>query len=170
MKTNYFLLFAAVGIITACNNSGKDKEEKKDTGTVATNHSGMDHPMPSGAVPELPAVPEGAKTYFIGLKQGATVKSPVKIEMGVMGLKVDTAGPVVASSGHHHLMIDGPDSLAAGTVVPKDSVNIHFGKGQTETEINLTPGKHKLTLQFADGAHRSYGSKMASTITVTVKQ
>jgi hypothetical protein len=51
-----------------------------------------------------------------------------------------------------------------------DSVHIHFGRGQTEKELSLPAGKHKLTLQFADGLHRSYGSKLASTITVTVKK
>jgi Domain of unknown function (DUF4399) len=35
--------------------------------------------------------------------------------------------------------------------------------------VKLTPGKHVLTLQFADGIHRSYGGQMASTINVTVK-
>ena len=170
MNTKYFFFAAGIVLFTACNNSGKDKETPKDTVANTMSHDGMDHTMPSGTVPELPAVPEGAKTYFIGLKEGATVKSPLKIQMGVMVMKVDTAGPVVASSGHHHLLIDGPDSLAAGSIVAKDSVNIHFGKGQTETELNLSPGKHKLTLQFADGLHRSYGSRLSSTITVTVKK
>jgi hypothetical protein len=83
---------------------------------------------------------------------------------------VDTAGPVVTGSGHHHLFIDAEDSLAAGTVVPADSIHIHFGKGQTEYALTLLPGKHKLTLQMADGLHRSYGGKLAATITVNVKK
>jgi len=60
--------------------------------------------------------------------------------------------------------------LPVGTVVPKDSTHLHFGKGQTETTVQLTPGKHKLTLQFADGLHRSYGGKLATTISVNVKK
>jgi len=32
------------------------------------------------------------------------------------------------------------------------------------------PGKHRLTLQFADGLHRSYGSKMATSVNITVKK
>ena len=90
--------------------------------------------------------------------------------MAVENIKVDTAGPVIAGIGHHHLFIDAEDSLAAGTMVPKDSSHLHFGKGQTETEVKLAPGKHKLTLQFADGLHRSYGSKLSSVITVDVKK
>jgi len=85
-------------------------------------------------------------------------------------IKVDTAGPVIAGIGHHHLLIDAEDSLTAGTMVPKDSTHLHFGKGQTETEIKLAPGKHKLALQFADGLHRSYGGKLSTVITVNVKK
>ena len=33
----------------------------------------------------------------------------------------------------------------------------------------LLQGKHKLTLQFANAKHESYGSKFAQTITVTVQ-
>jgi hypothetical protein len=57
-----------------------------------------------------------------------------------------------------------------GTVIPKDSTHLHFGKAQTETSLTLSPGKHKLTLQLADGLHRSYGSQLATSITVTVKK
>ena len=53
--------------------------------------------------------------------------------------------------------------------MPTDDTHIHFGKGQTETELKLAPGKHTLTMQFADGAHRSYGPDLSSTISVTVK-
>jgi hypothetical protein len=55
-------------------------------------------------------------------------------------------------------------------MVPKDSTHLHYGKGQTEAEVKLSPGKHKLTLQFADGLHRSYGSKLAATVSVNVKK
>ena len=54
-------------------------------------------------------------------------------------------------------------------MVPADATHLHFGKGQTETMLKLTPGKHTLTLQFADGAHQSYGPDLSSTITVEVK-
>jgi len=89
--------------------------------------------------------------------------------MGVTGMTVDTAGVVKAGSGHHHLLIDADDSLSHGTMVPKDATHLHFGKAQTETELTLAPGKHKLTLQFADGMHRSYGGQLSASITVDVK-
>lgn len=54
-------------------------------------------------------------------------------------------------------------------IIPANSTNIHYGKGQTEDNVKLTPGKHKLTLQFADGAHRSYGESLSSSINIIVK-
>jgi len=164
--------------MAACNNSSDESAKSADTATATHDTmSGMSHDSASHAtvdankpVPPLPDVPAGAKVMFKGLKNGASVSSPLKVQMGVEGIKVDTAGPVIAGIGHHHLFIDAEDSLAAGIMVPKDSTHLHFGKGQTETEVKLTPGKHKLTLQFADGLHRSYGSKLATTITVNVKK
>lgn len=108
-------------------------------------------------------------TYFKNLKDGQTVTSPVEIEFGVEGMKVAPAGAVVPGEGHHHLIIDG-QAVPKGEVVLSDATHIHFGKGQTETSITLTPGKHTLTLQFANGAHLSYGPEMSSTISVNVAQ
>ncbi len=45
----------------------------------------------------------------------------------------------------------------------------YYGKDQTETDVKLPPCGHMLTMQFADGAHRSYGPEMSSTIKVYVK-
>jgi hypothetical protein len=90
--------------------------------------------------------------------------------MGLKGLKLDTAGAVVPGTGHHHLLIDAGDSVAAGMIVPKDDHHLHFGKGQSETTITLAPGEHRLTLQFADGIHRSYGSRLSKTIVIKVKK
>ena len=171
MKLKYFLPVIAIIILAACNNSSDSKEKKADSTMNNMGNDTMHHmPATDGTVPALPAIPEGAKVMFKNLKQGSVVTSPFKVEMGTEVMKVDTAGPVVAGSGHHHLIIDGPDSLAAGEMVPKDSTHLHFGKGQTETELKLAPGKHKLTLQMADGLHRSYGGRLSATITVNVKQ
>ncbi len=169
MRKFYFLPAALVVGMVACNNAS-DKAATSDTAKAATTDTmAMAKPDSSSAVQALPAVPAGAKVYFKNLKDGQTVKSPVKVEMGIDGLKLDTAGAIVAGTGHHHLLIDAGDSIPAGTVVPKDSTHLHFGKAQSTAEVPLAPGKHVLTLQFADGIHRSYGSQLATTITVTVK-
>jgi hypothetical protein len=111
---------------------------------------------------------KSTRVFFIEPIDGSVVSSPVKIKMGVTGMTVHSAGEVIEGTGHHHLLID-QGSLPENTTVPASETQIHFGKGQTETEINLAPGKHKLTLQFANGAHASYGPALSSTIEIEVK-
>jgi len=106
--------------------------------------------------------------YFISPKDGETVGKELPIKMGIKGLNVHKAGELIEGTGHHHLIIDG-SYVAENDVVAKDEKHIHFGKGQTETTVKLTPGKHTLTLQFADGFHQSYGEIMSRTIQVTVQ-
>jgi len=103
-------------------------------------------------------------------KDGAKVKSPVKLKFDVKGMKIVIAGeaPKARTTGHHHVLI-GHGSMDVGAEIPADKTHIHFGKGQTEAEIELPKGKHQLTAQFADGSHRSYGKTMAHTITIEVE-
>ena len=106
--------------------------------------------------------------HFISPKDGDVVSGDVHIKMGIKGMQVHPAGEVIQGTGHHHLIIDGA-YVPENTTVPKDDTHIHFGKGQTETTVKLKPGKHTLTLQFADGHHQSYGKIMSRTISITVQ-
>jgi hypothetical protein len=172
MRTTNFIPAALLLGLVACNSASDKTASANDTSKAAMNQDSMsmNHAADSSKmVTPLPDVPSGAKVYFKNLKNGAKVKSPFKVEMGVEGIKLDTAGAVIAGVGHHHLLIDAEDSLAAGVVIPKDSTHLHFGKAQTSAELKLAPGKHKLVLQYGDGIHRSYGAKLAATITVNVK-
>jgi hypothetical protein len=103
-------------------------------------------------------------------KDGSTVKSKFKIKFGVKGMKIQKAGeaPIDRIAGHHHVIIDGK-WMDFGQEVPANKTNIHYGKGQTEAELELEKGEHTLTAQFADGSHRSYGKKMSQTIKITVE-
>lgn len=108
--------------------------------------------------------------FFVNLKDGETVKSPFKVQFGVNGMTVEPAGYVNKDKGHHHLLI-GLDALTKGEIIEmNDSTRLHFGKGQTETELKLAPGKYKLTMQFADGFHQSYGPQMSKTVNIEVKK
>jgi len=109
----------------------------------------------------------GPRVFFKNLKDGENVTSPVKVEMGVEGMSLAKAGSTGAQEGHHHLIVDGT-SIAKGEVIPSDATHLHFGQAQSETNVELTPGKHTLTLQFADGLHRSFGPDLSSTVTVNV--
>ena len=77
------------------------------------------------------------------------------------------AGEIIDGTGHHHIFIN-QDFTPAGQVIPTDDTHRHFGKGQTEAVLDLPPGNYKLTLQFADGLHRSYGKELSATINVKV--
>lgn len=115
---------------------------------------------------EPPAAQQGV--YFVAPADGSALEGPFKVQFGVKGMAVKPAGEIVEGTGHHHLLInvEGP---AKGETIPADAQHLHFGKGQTETELKLAPGSYKLTMQFADGHHASYGKDMSATITVTVK-
>ena len=162
-----YLFTAAIvtAALIACNSNDDKTTETKEAGHDA-------HASTATAVemPAMPEVPANARVYFANLKDGQTVTSPVKVEMAVDAMHVDTAnGMLKPASGHHHILVD-MDSIKTGEVIKKDSVHIHFGNAQTSAEITLPPGKHSLTLQFADALHRSYGSKLTSKVTIDVKQ
>lgn len=105
---------------------------------------------------------------FVEPADGATVSSPFKVKFAVSGMDIKPAGDMTANTGHHHLLINAAP-VKAGEVVPADETHIHFGKGQTETEVKLAPGTYKLSMQFANGLHQSYGPGMSKDITITVK-
>jgi uncharacterized protein DUF4399 len=115
-----------------------------------------------------PAKPKQS-VYFIEPADGATVSQEFKVVMGLKGMTIKPAGEMIDNTGHHHLLID-EEPIAKGEVVPAGSpTHLHFGKGQTETTLTLEPGQHTLMLQFADGAHQSYGEKLRASITVNVE-
>lgn len=127
-------------------------------------------PPPVEAPVEVAFAPiegEGHRVFFVEPADGATVTSPVKMVFGAEGVEIRAAGELVAGSGHHHVVVDG-GPVEAGAVVPKDDRHIHYGLGQTEATLPLVPGPHTLTLQLADGLHRSYGPGLTATISVVV--
>lgn len=105
---------------------------------------------------------------FANIKDGDTIKRKSKVQFSVTGMELKPAGDPTPNSGHHHLIIDG-NAFPAGTMVPKDDKNLHYGAAQAEAEISLKPGKHTLTLQFADKDHKSFGEEWSKTIAVDVK-
>ena len=110
------------------------------------------------------------QVFFIEPLDGATVSSPVRVMMGVNGMEVRPISEgVVDGTGHHHILVNIGPKYPKGAVIPNDDINRHFGAGQTEAELDLEPGKYKLTLQFADANHRSFGNTMSHSIDITVE-
>jgi hypothetical protein len=115
------------------------------------------------------ASPAGAEVYIIAPKDGDTVSSPVNVKFGLKGMGVAPAGMAFENSGHHHLIIDSP-TPPLDAPIPADATHVHFGKGQTETSIELKPGKHTLQLVLGDQLHIPHDPAVVSkVVTITVK-
>lgn len=119
---------------------------------------------------ETPA-PDGAKVYFINLKSGDTVKSPVMIQFGLEGMGVAPAGTEKENTGHHHLIINGTiEGEALNEPIPSDDNHKHFGGGQTQITIDLPQGTHTLQLVLGDWSHIPHNPPvMSEQITVKVE-
>jgi hypothetical protein len=102
--------------------------------------------------PALTASPAGAKTYFIDLKDGATIAPTTTVHFGLTGMGVAPAGVAKANSGHFHLLID-TELPPLDQPIPNDENHLHYGAGQTEASITLPKGKHTLQLLLGDANH-----------------
>lgn len=125
----------------------------------------------SAAFADQTPSPPGAEVYFIAPKDGEHIKGPVHVVFGLKGMGVAPAGIKFDNTGHHHLLVD--IEMPADLTQPQPaSDNIrHFGKGQTETTLELPPGKHTLQLLFADSTHTAFTPNVASKkITIIVSQ
>ena len=114
------------------------------------------------------------RIFFDEPKNNATVKSPVHLKFGIENYQiaavpegdVKTARPGV---GHYHVGVE-QDCLKPGETIVKGTPQwVHLGKGDTEMDMQLTPGKHKLSLQLGDDLHNTVAG-LCSTITVNVTQ
>lgn len=159
--------FAIIALLAACTGPAAEAPTPNNAETpkepAAASQPAAEPPKSMAFTPL-----EGAKVMFVEPADGAEVGTTFAVKMGVEGATVKPAGEVVAGTGHHHIIVDG-EGVPAGTAVAKDETHIHYGDGSTETELTLEPGEHTLTLQFADGMHRSYGPDLSQTITITVK-
>lgn len=164
---NFIFLFAALSF-AACNNSSAP--------TTATTEEHHDHAAMEEKK-DTTAILPGQRVFFGNLEEGQEIRLPYIVKFEVEGMKLVPAMGVVENEGHHHLMVD-QSYIPSNTMVPmqKESEGFyHFGKGQPKDTLNirkypmLTPGKHRLTLQFANGMHMSYGPAMSKTVTVIVK-
>ncbi|HYM41679.1 MAG TPA: DUF4399 domain-containing protein [Steroidobacteraceae bacterium] len=113
--------------------------------------------------------PPGAEVYIIGPKDGARVSNPVLVQFGLKGMGIAPAGMKAENTGHHHLLIDTNAPTNMAVPLPATDNVKHFGKGQTETSLTLTPGKHTLQLLLADQSHVPHDPPVISKrITITV--
>jgi len=112
---------------------------------------------------------EGARVYFIEPANGATVGQEFTVKFGLSGMGVAPVGVDAENTGHHHLLIDGA-AADMNAPIPADATHVHFGKGQTEARIKLSPGQHTLQLLLGDRNHIPHDKPvMSEKISITVK-
>ena len=129
--------------------------------------------LPAMLVACGPAQPAGPRVFFVQPTDGATVKSPVRLEFGIENYQIAAvpAGTVTESRpnlGHHHVGVDA-DCLPPNTAIPRAAPWVHFGDGKNVIDMQLPPGQHRLTLQLGDDLHRTQEG-LCSTITVNVTE
>ena len=93
------------------------------------------------------------RIFFVNLSDGESVTSPVTVRFGINGMSIVPAGIDKPMSGHHHLLINLENLPDMTNPIPADKNHLHFGKGQTETIIELPKGKHSLQLLLGNYMH-----------------
>ena len=152
MKKQILNILVMAAVLSACG-PGQKKEAEEEV-EVETE------------VEEVEAV--NSRVYFISPADGDVVPTTFMVEMGVEGMEVEPAGEVKEGYGHHHILLNQA-GWPEGEIIPPSDTTLHYGKGQTTTELTLEPGDYVLSLQFADGVHRSYGQSMSASVRVTVE-
>jgi hypothetical protein len=119
------------------------------------------------------STPAPANAYvYIGWPNDGQVISagkPFRVWFGARNMGVAPKDVKFPNTGHHHLLID-TDLPPADQVIPSDRNHLHFGAGETETMLELPPGKHTLQLLMGDDKHIPHDPPIYSKkITITVK-
>jgi hypothetical protein len=127
--------------------------------------------LPTAAVAQGLPTPKDASLYIISPKDGATVSAPFWCIFGLRGMGISHAGDQFPNSGHHHLLIDVDESFNPSEPIPQDKKHLHYGAGQTEALIELSPGRHTLQLVLGDAKHFPFDPPLVSKkITIIIKE
>ena len=109
-----------------------------------------------------------AQAYIVSPMDGATVPTTFDVVFGLKGMGVAPAGTQVNNTGHHHLLVDAAE--LPDLDMPLGANVTHFGAGQTQTTLTLTPGQHTLQLILGDHMHIPHNPAVVSEkITITVR-
>lgn len=120
--------------------------------------------LTAGALATEAATP---RAYIVSPKDGEIVENPVTVVFGLEGFGVAPAGTVREKTGHHHLIIDAPLPDLSQPIPATENYQ-HFGGGQTQVEVNLSPGEHTLQLLLGDHAHIPHDPPVYSDV-ITIK-
>lgn len=125
-------------------------------------------PVHASDILKSPAAPEGASVRIVSPTDGDEISGPVTVVFGLKGMGVAPAGVEREKTGHHHLLVD--QEALPKLDAPMGNPPLHFGGGQTETTLELEPGKHTLQLILGNYLHVPFSPMILSEkITITVK-
>ncbi len=135
--------------------------------TIFALFSLMTSPLANDLVSKSPS---DATLYIIEPIDGATVSKTFKVIFGLSGMGVAPAGTNIENTGHHHILIDMDKLPDLTKPLPATDQIRHFGGGQTETELTLSPGEHTLQIILGNYVHIPHDKPVISEkITITVK-
>jgi hypothetical protein len=161
------VMLAAV-LAGACGSS----EPAKDDAAPEAAHAGDEH-ADHGDTAAPAAAAGGARVLFVEPKEGAELTSPVHFVFGAENFTIAAVpeGEVTTSrpnTGHYHLGVE-MDCMTPDQVIPKGTPSwVHFGKGDSTFDLQLTPGTHKVALQVGDDLHKTIPG-LCQVMTFTVK-
>ena len=146
---------------------------------VKTDQTDASHNMTASAVEEaqtintnslISSAPTGAAVFILEPGDGSTVTSPVTIKFGITNMQVVAAGNNTENSGHHHILLDLESLPDMSMPLPKSENIIHFGGGQTDAILELSPGTHTLQLLLGNYLHIPHSAPVISKkITINVE-
>lgn len=117
------------------------------------------------------SAPANAVVYIGWPNDGQVLPAgkPFRVWFGLRNMGVAPKDVDYPNTGHHHLLID-TDLPPADQEIPSDRNHLHFGAGQTETMLELPPGKHTLQLLMGDHLHAPHNPPIYSKkISITIK-
>jgi hypothetical protein len=158
-----YALILVCGALAACG-----QQEPAAPPAPAAAPAAAPAPPPAPAALARKPAPAGAMAYIIEPADGATVTNPVRVVFGLKGIGVAPAGVERNDAGHHHLLVDTGMPADLGLPIPNDEQHRHFGGGQTETTLTLTPGRHTLQMLLGDHLHIPHDPPIASSV-VTIE-
>jgi hypothetical protein len=143
---------AATLLLSACGGAPPAQQAAKPAAEQPAAAPAAAASAPAASMPRS-ASPPGAMVMILSPTDGEKVKSPVTVRFAIKGMTVAPAGTSEPNTGHYHLLVDAPLPEALDRPIAKDEHHVHFGKAQTEGQVELAPGEHTLQLLLSDGNH-----------------
>jgi len=126
----------------------------------------------TGAATAETSTPPPKAVVYIGWPNDGQVLPagrPFRVWFGLRDMGVAPSHVSFPNTGHHHLLVD-TDLPPMYQPIPSDRNHLHFGAGETETTLELPPGKHTLQLLMGDANHVPQNPPIYSKkITIYVK-